>query len=83
MREKRFAISKPYEGSPGETTPWGTPLPKTGLIETVEEYDDEFTARVRVAILNHGLAEKKYTLHEVDEGLWQEVDTSDDEEATP
>jgi hypothetical protein len=41
----------------------------------VEEYNDEFTARVRVAVLNEGLAKKKYTLDEqVEEGLWEEVD---------
>jgi hypothetical protein len=73
---KRFEISKPYEGPPIET-PWG--MASTGLHTTVEQYDDEFTARVRVAILNHGLVKKMYTLHEqVDEGLWEEVDTDDE-----
>jgi hypothetical protein len=70
-------ISKPYEGPPYET-PWGM---TTAGYETVEEYDDECTARVRCAILNHGLAKKKYILDEqVEEGMWEEVDTSDDDE---
>jgi hypothetical protein len=72
---KRFAISKPYEGPP-VMTPWGTEC--AGGLETVEEYDSELTARVRVAVLNHGLAKKVFTLDEqVEEGLWEEVDTDD------
>jgi hypothetical protein len=76
---KRFDISKLYEGPP-VLMPSGTVA--TGLHETVEQYDDEFTARVRVAILNHGLAEKKYTLHECidpENDNWIEVDTDDED----
>jgi hypothetical protein len=77
---KRFSIWKPYEGPLYETL-WGTMT--TAGDEIVEQYDDEYTARVRVAILNHGLAKKKYTLLEqVEEGLWQDVDTDDDEGET-
>jgi hypothetical protein len=76
---KRFTISKPYEGPPVITTPEGVEL--TGGYVLVEEYDDEYTARVRVAILNHGLIKKKYILDEqVEEGLWEEVDTTKDDE---
>ena len=73
---KRFSISKPYEGPPVEA-PWGGKA--EGLYETVEEYDDEYTARVRVAVLNEGLGEKKYRLDERvdDEDTYVEVDTED------
>ena len=78
MSGKRFQIRKLYEGPP-VTTPWGI---AKWLWQTVERYDDELTARVRVAVLNEGLAKKKYFLDEcVDpEGEeWVEVD--DDEGA--
>jgi hypothetical protein len=73
---KRFEIWKFYEGPP-LTTPWGTTVTEGDrcLHDTVEQYDDELTARVRVAILNEGLAKKKYFLAEqVEEGSWVEVD---------
>jgi hypothetical protein len=62
MTRKRFEISKLYEGPP-VPMPWGGTAAK-GLHETVERYDDELTARVRVAVLNEGLAKKKFFLHE-------------------
>jgi hypothetical protein len=80
MSGKRFEISKLYEGPP-ITTPWGSTA--EGLHETVERYDDELTARVRVAVLNEGLAKKKYFLHECvdpENDEWVEVDDEDDGE---
>jgi hypothetical protein len=80
MSYKRFVIFEKYEGPPFETV-YGTVTEESGVVTEVEEYDDEFTARVRVAILNHGLAKKKYMLEEqVEEGLFQEVDTDGDDE---
>jgi hypothetical protein len=74
---KRFEISKLYEGPP-VTTPWGTcTAEESGLHEVVERYDDELTARVRFAILNEGLAKKKYFLNEcvdAEDDLWVEID---------
>jgi hypothetical protein len=80
MSGKRFTISKPYEGPP-IPTPWGE---FGGGYEIVEEYDDELTARVRVAILNEGLPKKKYVLEkcvDAENGEWVEVDDADDGEA--
>ena len=76
MSGKRFEISKLYEGPP-ISTPWGT---AKGLYETVERYDDELTARVRVAVLNEGLAKKKYFLNECvdpENDEWVKVDDDD------
>jgi hypothetical protein len=69
---KRFSISKPYDGPPVKT-PWGE---LGGGRVRVEEYDDETTARVRVAVLNHGLAEKVFRLDKCvdqEEGIWEEL----------
>ena len=81
---KRFDISKPYDGPPF-IAPWGDGKEEVtgeGLYETVERYDDELTARVRVAVLNQGRGKKgKYLLHECvdpENDEWIEVD---DEEA--
>jgi predicted DNA-binding transcriptional regulator AlpA len=56
---KRFTISKPYEGPPFEL------LGEVGWHEggyiLLQEYDDEHTARVRVGVLNHGLARQHMT----------------------
>jgi hypothetical protein len=79
--EKRFVIHKDYEGPPVEFRARGGVVTVTegqGLVSTVEQYDDEFTARVRVAVLNHGLKKKKYTLWEqVEEGDFVEVEDTD------
>jgi hypothetical protein len=75
---KRFEISKPYEGPPLEA-PWGGTA--EDMYESVEEYDDEFTARVRVAILNEGLAQKKYRLHQCidpENEIWEEIEDTND-----
>jgi hypothetical protein len=65
---KRFLITKPYDDSEDTTA---------GVV--MEQYDDEYTARVRVAILN--LAEKKFTLNEqTEEGDYLEIDTTDDDD---
>jgi hypothetical protein len=75
LSTKRFVIQAPYEGPPIETR-WGF-MAGGGHVE-VEKYDDEFTARVRVAVLNHGLKKKKYTLWEqVEDGDFVEVDDAD------
>jgi hypothetical protein len=77
---KRFTISKPYEGDEIIDTPWGK-APAKGMYQVVEEYDDEYTARVRVAVLNHGLPEKKFILEEdVGDNTFEMVDTDDDDE---
>jgi hypothetical protein len=53
-----------------------------GLYDTVEEYDDELTARVRVAVLNEGRGKKgKYLLHECVDAENEEWVEVDDEEA--
>lgn len=76
-REKRFTISKAYEGPP-IIMPSGKVA--SGLFQLVEQYDDELTARVRVALLNEGLPQKKYILEEqVGEGEWVEVENDDDD----
>ena len=41
---KRFCISKPYEGPP-LMTPWGTMTDGVGLEVDVEEYDHELIPR--------------------------------------
>jgi hypothetical protein len=81
MSGKRFEISKLYEGPP-VTAPWGGIITK-GLHKTVERYDDELTARVRVAVLNEGLAKKKYFLNECvdpENDDWVEVKDDDERE---
>jgi hypothetical protein len=78
MSGKRFEISKLYQGPP-LTTPWGGIA--EGIYETVEQYNDELTARVRVAVLNEGLAQKKYFLNgctDAENDVWTEVDDDDE-----
>lgn len=79
---KRFSIGKMKEGGPWETEEFGT-IPAGTVYEPVEEYDDEYTARVRLAILSHGLPEpqQQYMLEEqVEEGVWEEVEPLDDDD---